>query len=122
MRQSSGQWTRLKVACADPRTGGAIAFNSGYADLPAEISLRLLGRAVARAGNEGPVELGKLEALHEALTAAMAEGRNARFRRTLAGAMVTLSGTKLIVERAPARRNGAKGGKSARKGPFTKPR
>ena len=38
-----------------------------FNDLPAEVALRLLGRAVAHVGNEGPVELGKLELLYEAL-------------------------------------------------------
>jgi tRNA(Ile)-lysidine synthase len=69
--------------------------------LTSEVSLRLLGRAIAQAGNEGPVELGKLEALHAALAAAPAA---ARFRRTLAGAVVTRSGDQLVIERAPARR------------------
>ena len=32
-----------------------------FARLPAEVALRLLGRAIARAGDEGPIELGKLE-------------------------------------------------------------
>ena len=41
-----------------------IAFDAaGYAGLPAEIALRLLGRALASVGDEGPVELAKLEAL-----------------------------------------------------------
>ena len=74
-----------------------------FADLPAEISLRLLGRAVARLGNEGPVELGKLEALKSALD----EARNMpekHFRRTLAGAIVTLKDPQIIVEPAPPRR------------------
>ena len=39
----------------------------GLRQLPAEVALRLLGRAIACAGNEGPVELGKLEALHAGL-------------------------------------------------------
>ena len=43
---------------------------AGYARLPAEVALRLLGRAMARAGDEGPVELAKLEALKAALDAA----------------------------------------------------
>ncbi len=98
--------------------GGSIVFGPGFTELPPEISLRLLGRAVAQVGNEGPVELGKLEALHAALAAARAqEGRSARFRRTLAGALVTLAG-EITVERAPPRRSGAKPGKGA----FTKPR
>lgn len=98
--------------------GGSIVFGPGFADLPPEIALRLLGRAVAQAGNEGPVELGKLEALHTALVGSMAQkGRSARFRRTLAGALVTLAG-EITVERAPPRRSGVK----SHKGPFTKPR
>ena len=73
-----------------------------FAALPAEIGLRLLGRAVARVGNEGPVELAKLEALYAGLTAEN-PGR-VPFRRTLAGALVTLTPQCLIVEQAPARR------------------
>ena len=73
--------------------------------LPAEIALRLLGRAIGRTGDEGPVELGKLEALH----AAFADASNsARFRRTLAGAVITLAGERIVVERAPARRGRAR--------------
>ncbi len=75
---------------------------SRFADLPAEIALRLLGRAVARAGDEGPVELGKLEALKCAVDRART-AREGRFRRTLAGAVVTLTDRQLIVERAPPR-------------------
>ncbi len=88
---------------------GPITFSAdAFADLPAELALRLLGRAVACVGDEGPVELGKLEALADALVAAMAQ--SARFRRTLAGAVVTLDRGRLRVERAPARRNrGARG-------------
>ena len=44
-----------------------------------------------KVGDEGPVELGKLEALKAALDAAQNAG-TARFRRTLAGALVTLDG------------------------------
>ncbi|MGB6537810.1 MAG: hypothetical protein WBF58_17810, partial [Xanthobacteraceae bacterium] len=59
-----------------------------------------LGRAIAFTGNEGPVELGKLEALYAALRRASA------LRRTLAGSLVTLAGGRLSIERAPARRAG----------------
>jgi tRNA(Ile)-lysidine synthase len=71
----------------------------GFTDLPAEVGLRLLGRAVACVGNKEPVELGKLEALYEDLTG----GGPARIRRTLAGALVTLTSAGLTVERAPPR-------------------
>jgi len=76
--------------------------------MPPEIALRLLGRAVGAVGNEGPVELAKLEALSDALFAALA--CSAKFRRTLAGAMVSLQRDTIIVERAPARRHRPGGG------------
>jgi tRNA(Ile)-lysidine synthase len=70
--------------------------------LPAEVALRLLARAVAMVGNEGRPELAKLETLQAAMVEQEPEGR--RFRRTLAGAMITLTSEQLTVERAPARR------------------
>jgi tRNA(Ile)-lysidine synthase len=76
---------------------------AGFQQLPGEVALRLLGRAIAQVGDEGPVELGKLEALMAALARALAAP--ARFRRTLAGAMVTLGRGRLVIERAPARTN-----------------
>jgi tRNA(Ile)-lysidine synthase len=87
------------------RTGpGARSIDaSGFARLPVEIGLRLLGRAVATAGDEGPVELSKLESLKTALDDAQKAG-NARFRRSLAGALVTLANGQIVVERAPPRR------------------
>lgn len=78
--------------------------------LPGEIRLRLIGRAVAAAGSEGPVELGKLEALVEALGQAL--GGGIRWRRSLAGALVTVERDKVTVESAPPRRSGH--GKSGR--------
>ena len=79
---------------------GPIGFETAlFADLPAEVGLRLLGRAIAHAGDEGPVELGKLEALYDSLRRAPS-----RLRRTLAGAVITLDADRLTVERAPARR------------------
>lgn len=74
---------------------------SRFLALPAEIALRLLGRAVTVAGDEGPIELGKLEAL-----AAAIRGARGRFRRTLAGALITAARAEIVVERAPARRFG----------------
>jgi tRNA(Ile)-lysidine synthase len=92
---SEGSW---------PAQGRIVLDAEGFAGLPAEVALRLLGRAIARVGDEGPVQLGKLESLAEALTAA--SGRPVRFRRTLAGAMVTLERVRIAIERAPARRKG----------------
>jgi tRNA(Ile)-lysidine synthase len=74
-----------------------------FAGLPAEVALRLLGEAVAHTGDEGPVELAKLENLYEALRLA-----RSGLRRTLAGALVTLGSDRLTVERAPPRRGSAK--------------
>jgi tRNA(Ile)-lysidine synthase len=81
-----------------PWTAG-IEFDAAlYEQLPAEVALRLMGRAVAFSGNEGPVELGKLEALVEGLF--MTDGR---FRRTLAGALVTREKGRITAEMAPPR-------------------
>lgn len=69
--------------------------------LPEEISLRQLGRAVDQAGHEGPVELGKLEALHAWLRAvAGTPGAT----RTLAGALVRVEANAVSVRPAPPRR------------------
>ena len=105
--------------------GKAAVFGPGYADLAAEVRLRALGRTIARVGHEGPVELAKLEALHAALQVALEAARAqktgaVRFRRTLAGALVTLGRDGLTVEPAPPRRRGTKPGRH--KAPFTTPR
>ena len=72
-----------------PGAACSIAFDArGLRDLPAEIALRLVGRATGVVGDEGPVELGKLESLCESLLRSWT-GRTHRFRRTLAGAMVS---------------------------------
>jgi tRNA(Ile)-lysidine synthase len=73
------------------------------AALSGEITLRLLGRAIAEVGDEGPVELGKLESLHAALMEAFRA--RSRLRRTLAGALVTVDRASLTVETAPPRRS-----------------
>jgi tRNA(Ile)-lysidine synthase len=81
---------------------GAIEFSaSAFFRVPDEIAVRLLGRAIGQTGDEGPVELGKLEALHWALKSARATGET--LRRTLAGAVIELEGSRLGVSLAPAR-------------------
>ncbi len=93
-----------RAALAPDPWRGPIGFDAErFSDLPAEVALRLLGRAIAHAGNEGPVELGKLELLYEALRQA-----GAPLRQTLAGALVSLGGGRLVIERAPPRRPSAK--------------
>lgn len=81
-----------------------LVLNRGdWRTFPDEIALRLLGRAIGAIGTEGPVEFGKLEALSDALNAALVSGA-ARFRRTLAGAMVSLQKDCIIINQAPGRR------------------
>ena len=96
-----------------PPHGPIIFAVAPFADLPAEVGLRLLGEAVAHTGDEGTVELAKLESLYEALRQARSP-----LRRTLAGALITLDHEHLTVERAPARRGLAMRGKG--KSRFTK--
>jgi tRNA(Ile)-lysidine synthase len=100
-----------------PPRGPVVFATAQFAELPAEVALRVLGRAIAHTGDEGPVELAKLETLYDALRAA-----DSRLRRTLAGALVTLAGDRLTVERAPPRRGPVRPnrGKSGFKGRFTK--
>jgi tRNA(Ile)-lysidine synthase len=98
---SMGQFA-LPSGNGSAEKGARIGFHrQRFRALPDEIALRLLGEAIGRAGNEGPVELGKLEAVFEALK--QAPGGSA-FRRTLAGAMVTARPGEIVIERAPARR------------------
>jgi len=102
---------RLGLA-ADTRR---VELNSAdWREFPAEIALRLLGRAIGTIGTEGPVEFGKLEALGEALAAAVAGGLP-RFRRTLAGAMVSLQKNCIVIDQAPARRSRPRHGNVQRK-------
>jgi tRNA(Ile)-lysidine synthase len=99
---------------------GPVRFDTArFASLPSEVALRLLGRAVAWTGSEGPVELAKLESLYVAMRQTAT-----RLRRTLAGALITLDTDWIVVERAPERRSGS-GSRTAampkhRKRTFTK--
>ena len=101
-----------------------------FTQLPAEIALRVLGRAVGRTGQERPIELGKLERLFaEVLRSGAARSR---VRRTLAGALITADREKIVVEAAPPRRTAAdragrtRSAAAGRRGPikasFTAPR
>jgi tRNA(Ile)-lysidine synthase len=99
--------------------------SADWQSFPGEIALRLLGRAIGIIGIEGPVEFGKLEALSEVLDAALAGGAR-RFRRTLAGAMVSLQKDCIVIEQAPVRRSrlrhgGGPGKPSSKPGPKAGP-
>jgi tRNA(Ile)-lysidine synthase len=76
-----------------------------FAGLPEEIRIRLLKRAIDRAGHEGPAELGKVETLTAALDTAIAGGgKQTRLKQTLAGAVISLQGGRIYVDPAPPRR------------------
>lgn len=74
-----------------------------FGALPEEIRLRLLKRAIDRHGHEGPAELGKIETLLAAVDRAIAE-RQTRLKQTLAGAAISLSRGRILVQPAPPRR------------------
>ncbi len=70
---------------------------------PEEVRLRLLVRAIDRAGHEGPVELGKAEALLQALHEAYRAKPPGTMKRTLAGAAVSFGRHVISVSPAPPR-------------------
>jgi tRNA(Ile)-lysidine synthase len=89
-----------------PDKGPILIKADALVDLPHEFALRLLGQAIAFTGDEGPVALGKLEALFAEFAAGLSEtDGHVRIRRTLAGAVVCLCGGQVTVERAPPRKN-----------------
>jgi tRNA(Ile)-lysidine synthase len=89
--------------------GGPILLDAEkFIRLPAEVALRLLGRAIVHAAGELPLRLGRLEALYDLLAQSNSGSRSVRLRhnrvrRTLAGALITLAAGRLTIERAPAR-------------------
>jgi tRNA(Ile)-lysidine synthase len=103
--EAIASWAAERLFLGD-ESRKVVVSSADWRAFPDEIALRLLGRSIGAIGTEGPVELGKLEALHDALSAALA-GDATRFRRTLAGAMVSLQRGCIVVEQAPARRASA---------------
>lgn len=86
------------------RDAARLGFDAAaFMAMPEEIRLRLLKRAIDRAGHEGVAELGKVEALLGALDQAVAGGRP-KLKQTLAGAIISLIGTRIRIEPAPPRR------------------
>jgi tRNA(Ile)-lysidine synthase len=76
--------------------------------LPAEVALRLLGRAIVHAAGELPLRLGRLETLYDLIAGANSRSKSVRLRhhrvrRTLAGALIARAGGWLTIERAPPR-------------------
>ncbi len=95
-----------------PDSGAVVLCAAQFAALPAEVALRLLGRAVAHVGGR-PVRLGRLESLFAALAGSWArrKSESVRLRRTLGDTLVTMTARRFTVERAPPRaRNRARSG------------
>lgn len=86
---------------ADREAGRAFEAR-GFFLMPQEIGIRMLRDAVDAEGIEGPAELAKVETLYDGLVTAHLAGE--AVRRTLAGALVTLSEAALVVAAAPPRK------------------
>ena len=87
-----------------PMTGFDLA---AFAALSAEIRVRLLMRTINRVGHEGPAELGKVEALLEAIDQAVSGNKpaagGARLKQTLAGAVISIAKNRIHIVPAPPR-------------------
>jgi tRNA(Ile)-lysidine synthase len=91
-----------------PSTPSTAFEAAAFARMPEEIRLRLLLRAIDRAGREGPAELGKVEALLAVFDKALRmanERRQVRLKQTLAGAVISLNGGRIVIGPAPPRRD-----------------
>ena len=91
-----------------PSTPSTAFEAAAFARMPEEIRLRLLLRAIDRAGREGPAELGKVEALLAVFDKALRmtnEKRQVRLKQTLAGAVISLNGGRIVIGPAPPRRD-----------------
>ena len=94
---------------AEPKGGFATTTfaTKTFVILPEEIRLRLLMRTIDRFARESSVELGKVEALLAVLDQAAAEnaaGGRTKLKKTLAGALISLDGDRIVVGPAPPRR------------------
>ncbi len=80
-----------------------------FLGLAEEIRVRLLLRMLNEVGHEGPAELGKVESLSLAMEQAMQRGGNGiLLKQTLAGAVISLTRTRLKIAPAPPRRAAAR--------------
>lgn len=88
--------------------GSANGFDlAAFAALSAEIRVRLLMRAINRIGHEGPAELGKVEALMEAIDGIVSGKKSGaggtRLKQTLAGAVISITKSRVLILPAPPR-------------------
>ncbi|BAL07547.1 hypothetical protein BJ6T_22680 [Bradyrhizobium japonicum USDA 6] len=92
------RFLQLRTRGDAPQAGVRSFEVSAFANLPEEVRLRLLLRAVNALGHEGPAELGKVETLLAALDQAIAASPRAAgngrpvLKQTLAGALISLAG------------------------------
>lgn len=92
----------LAARCRLPGDSAAYRFDAALLfSAPAELSLRVLHAALAACATEGEVELGKVERLHQRLSAAF--GAQIPEAGTLAGALARLDRGALLVDPAPKR-------------------
>jgi tRNA(Ile)-lysidine synthase len=93
------------LASIDPDAGFDLAAFTALSD---EIRVRLLLRAINRAGHEGPAELGKVEALLQAMDEAVRREKpgagRLRLKQTLAGAVISIQKGRIHIMPAPPRR------------------
>lgn len=80
---------------------------AAFTALSDEIRVRILLRAINRAGHEGPAELGKVEALLQAMDQAVAKEKprsgRVRLKQTLAGAVISIQNNRIQIAPAPPR-------------------
>jgi tRNA(Ile)-lysidine synthase len=106
-------WTNGKVVAVGSSTDDnptTVLYTDLFSALPQEIAIRVLGWTIRKAAGGRP-ELGKLEVFYGALYRALDDGMP--FRRTLAGALVTLARDRITVEPAPPRRTAQRAGRTA---------
>jgi tRNA(Ile)-lysidine synthase len=97
-------WTNGKIVAVGSSTDDnpvTVLYTDLFSALPKEIAIRVLGWTIRKASGSS-AELGKLETFHSVMYRALDDGMP--FRRTLAGALVTLGPDKITVEPAPPRR------------------
>lgn len=101
MTDGAERFLALRNPGRSPEAIDAVAF-LGLAE---EIRVRLLLRMLNDVGHEGPAELGKVEGLSAAMELAMKSGGNGiLLKQTLAGAVISLTRTRLKIAPAPPRR------------------
>jgi len=99
-------WTNGRIVAVGSSTDdnpATVLHTDLFSALPKEIAIRVLGWTIRKAGGHS-AELGKLEVFYGAMYRAIDDDTS--FRRTLAGALVTLARDKITVEPAPPRRAG----------------